>query len=103
MVASVDIPRTFAGASGLESGVSLSTFGTASVSWLEDQRKAAADDADYQGAVLTRASDALSNATGVNIDTEYATQLQLEQSYQAASKLIGIVNDLFKTLLDSVR
>lgn len=103
MVASVDVPRTFAGASGLESGVSLSTFGTASVSWLEDQRKAAADNADYQSAVLTRASDALSNATGVNIDTEYATQLQLEQSYQAASKLIGIVNDLFKTLLDSVR
>ena len=72
------------------------------MSWLEGQRKAASDNADYQSALMARASDALSNATGVNIDDEYATQLQLEQSYQASSKLIAVINTMFQTLLDAV-
>ena len=45
---------------------------------------------------------ALSNAVGVNLDDEYAQQLQLEQSYQASSKLITVVNSMFQTLLDAV-
>ena len=102
LLSTLDTAQTFDGASGLQSGTSLATFGTASVSWLEGQRKAASDNADYQSAVMSRASEALSNATGVNIDDEYATQLQLEQSYQASSKLIAVINAMFQTLLDSV-
>ncbi len=102
LLSSINTPLAFDGASGLESGTSLSTFATASVSWLEGQRKAASDNADYQSALMSRASEALSNATGVNIDDEYATQLQLEQSYQASSKLITVINTMFKTLLDAV-
>ena len=82
--------------------MSVLSFGTASVSWLEDQRKTASDTADYQNALMSRASEALSNSTGVNIDDEYATQLQLEQSYQASSKLIAVINAMFQTLLEAV-
>jgi flagellar hook-associated protein 1 FlgK len=94
--------RSFSGASGLEVSASLTDFSTASVGWLEDQRQSTSDTADYQSALLTRVSTARSNAVGVNLDDEYAQQLQLEQSYQASSKLINVVNSLFQALLDAV-
>ena len=81
---------------------SLLDFGTNSVGWLEDQRQTASNTTDYQGALLTRVSTALSNAVGINLDDEYAQQLQLEQSYQASAKLITAVNAMFQTLLDAV-
>jgi flagellar hook-associated protein 1 FlgK len=102
LVAGLNVNRNFDPAAGLDTGISLVTFSTASVSWVEDQRQAASNAADYQSTLLSRATDALSNATGVNIDDEYAMQLQLEQSYQAASKLIAVVNSMFQSLLDSV-
>ena len=79
------IPR-----SGSAPATSLSSFGTASVSWLEDQRKTASTQSTTRTPLLSRATDALSNVAGVNIDDEYATQLQLEQSYAASSKLINV-------------
>ncbi len=98
----IDAPRSFDASTGLEAGLSLTGFATASVSWLEGERKATSDAVDYQSALQSRTSDALSNATGVNIDAEYAMQLQLEQSYQASSKLIAVVGQMFQALLDSV-
>lgn len=97
----LDAARAF-DASGLPSDVSLLDLGTASVSWLEGLRSSTTQSADYQNTLLSRASEALSNATGVNMDDEYALQLQLEQSYAASSKLIGIIQQLFETLLDAV-
>ena len=94
--------RSFDAAAGLGSGVSLLDFGTASVGWLEDLRSSTEQSADYQNTLLARASEALSNATGVNVDDEYALQLQLEQSYAASSKLIAALQQLFDTLLEAV-
>ena len=94
--------RSFDPASGLEAPVGLLEFGTNSVGWLEDQRQTASNTTDYQDALLTRVSTALSNAVGINLDDEYAQQLQLEQSYQASAKLITAVNAMFQTLLDAV-
>ena len=85
----------------MQSGQALTDFGTASVGWLEDLRKTTSNTADYQTTLLSNATTALSNASGVNVDAEYAKQLQLEQSYQASSKLIGIVKQLFDTLLNN--
>ena len=102
MLAAVAAGRPFDAASGLQSGVGVVDFATASVSWLEDRRQTAAHAADYQNTLLARTSEALSNATGVNIDQEYALQLQLEQSYAASSKLIAVINAMFETLLEAV-
>ena len=81
---------------------SVTQFGAASAGWLEGLRQSVDTDVKFQTTLVTRASDALSNATGVNLDDEYALQLQLEQSYAASSKLIGVVNDLFNTLMQAV-
>ncbi len=102
LIDSLNAARSFSGASGLDASASLGDFAAASVGWLEDQRQSTSNTADYQSALLTRVSTALSNAVGVNLDDEYAQQLQLEQSYQASSKLITVVNSLFQTLLEAV-
>ena len=94
--------RSFAVGAGLGGSASLTAFSTASVSWLSAARSTASTAVDYQNTLLSRASEALSNATGVNMDDEYALQLQLEQSYQASSKLVGVVNQMYDALLQVV-
>lgn len=88
---------------GLGTTSSLPELAASSAGWLEAQRKDAATAASYQKTLLARANEALSNAAGVNGDDETALALQLERSYSASAKLITVVNDLLKTLLDAVR
>ncbi|MBS9479301.1 flagellar hook-associated protein FlgK [Ancylobacter radicis] len=97
--ASVSAVRAFDPGSEIGSSATMADFSTASVGWLEGERKTVAATAESETALLAHASDALSNATGINMDDEYARQLELERSYQASSKLIAIINDLFDTLL----
>jgi flagellar hook-associated protein 1 FlgK len=73
------------------------------VGWLAAKRQAATAESNYQSTLLARASDAYSSATGVNTDDETAATLALEQSYTASAKLLTLVNDLLKTLMDAVR
>ncbi len=102
LIDSLGAARSFSTASGLEASASLADFATSSVGWLEDQRQSTSNTADYQSTLLSRVKTSFSNAVGVNLDDEYAQQLQLEQSYQASSKLIAVVNSLLQTLLDAV-
>jgi flagellar hook-associated protein 1 FlgK len=102
LVAGMTAAQSYDPATGITGSLGLTDFGASSVSWLEGLRQAATTDAGYQTTLLARASEALSNATGVNMDEEYAIQLQLEKSYAASSKLIGVINQLFDTLLGAV-
>jgi flagellar hook-associated protein 1 FlgK len=102
LAASISVEQSFDGETGLAPQSSLADFAAASVGWVEGERQRATVNSQYQASILTRASDNLSNATGVNLDEEYATQLQLEKSYAASAKLISIIDELFKTLLASV-
>ncbi|KQO72474.1 flagellar hook-associated protein FlgK [Methylobacterium sp. Leaf88] len=95
--------RAFDASADLPSRGSLQDFATASVGWLAGKRQAATAESNYQSTLLARASDAYSNATGVNTDDETATTLALERSYTASAKLLTLVNDLLKTLMDAVR
>ncbi|WP_238123879.1 MULTISPECIES: flagellar hook-associated protein FlgK [unclassified Xanthobacter] len=94
--------QSFDGASGLPAAASLDQLATASVSWLEGARKASAVRLDSEQAVLTKATTALSAGAGVNLDQEYAAQLELERSYQASSKLIGVVGQLYDSLFAAI-
>lgn len=82
----------------IDSG-SLLDFATQSSGWLEGLRMSVQIDADTEAAILQQASDALSRATGVNLDDEYARQLMLERSFNASSRLIAIIDEMFDTLL----
>ncbi|KQP29910.1 flagellar biosynthesis protein FlgK [Methylobacterium sp. Leaf104] len=95
--------RAFDPASDLATQSNLQDFATASIGWLAGKRQAATAESAYQATLLARASDAYSNATGVNADDETAAALDLERSYTASAKLLTLVNDLLKTLMDAVR
>lgn len=102
-VTALEAARTFDPAGQLSSGTDLATFAAGSVSWLEAQRQSASAASDSARAVLSQASNALSTITGINLDQEYAAQLELERSYQASSKLIGVIGQLYDSLFAAIR
>ncbi|KMO11150.1 flagellar hook-associated protein FlgK [Methylobacterium platani] len=95
--------RSFTSGQPLNETATLAGFAADSAGWLESTRKAASSGADYQKTLLGRATDALSNAVGVNGDDETALTLQLERSYTASAKLLTMVDDMLTTLLNAIR
>ncbi|WP_407527452.1 flagellar hook-associated protein FlgK [Methylobacterium oryzisoli] len=86
----------------LRGRASLKDFAASSVGWLEGRRKEASEAADAHATLLSRASEALSNATGVNTDDETAQTLKLEQAYAASARLIALIDEMLKTLINAV-
>ncbi len=80
----------------------LAGYAASSVAWLQQSRQSAGDAGDYQNALLERASDALSKATGVNLDEEMTLLLELERSYQASTRLVTTIDNMLGSLLQAV-
>jgi flagellar hook-associated protein 1 FlgK len=91
--------RSFDPAVGLAPTATLGGYASGSVAWLQETRRSTADDAAYAEILLQRSSDALSKETGVNIDEEMTTLLELERSYQASTRLITSIDNMLRTLL----
>jgi flagellar hook-associated protein 1 FlgK len=99
LTTAIDAPQTFDPSAGLGASNSLSGYANASVSWLQAQNQQASDAASYQSSVVSQASSALSNTTGVNLDTEMTNMLNIENSYTTTAKLLTTVNDMFSALI----
>ena len=102
-IGNLDAPASFVSASGSAVSQSLTTYSAAAIGWLEDARKTSASAAEAKSALAIRSAEALSNATGVNVDEELALMLELEHSYAASAKLLQVVDEMLKTLLAAVR
>jgi flagellar hook-associated protein 1 FlgK len=76
---------------------------TASAGWVESNRSDASTKATNAQATQTRSKDALLRITGVNLDTEMATLLNLEKSYQASAKVLTTLNQMMGELMQVVR
>ncbi|MXQ11675.1 flagellar hook-associated protein FlgK [Microvirga makkahensis] len=87
---------------GLGSKMTLQDFASSSAGWVEAKRQDASQQVSYRETLLAQASEALSNATGVNMDDETALMLQLEKSYSASAKLVSVINQMLQTLLNAV-
>ena len=94
--------QTFPSGSGLASPNTVTGQAADSASWLDAQYQSASNNATYQTTLSSQASQALSNATGVNIDQQMSRMLDLENSYQASAKLISTINSMFNSLLQAV-
>ncbi|MCG7392029.1 flagellar hook-associated protein FlgK [Microvirga sp. ACRRW] len=94
--------RDFDSGLGLGEKMTLQDFASSSAGWVEAKRQDASQQVAYQTTLLAQASEALSNATDVNMDDETALMLQLEKSYSASAKLISVINQMLQTLLNSV-
>jgi len=85
-----------------QSTSSITSYSAESASWLNGMYQTSSNDATYQTTLLSQASQALSNATGVNIDQQMSKMLEYENSYQASAKLISTINSMFNSLLQAV-
>ncbi|MDG2570764.1 flagellar basal body rod C-terminal domain-containing protein, partial [Vibrio parahaemolyticus] len=94
--------RPFDPAFGFGPTASLQGFASLTGSWHETTRQSASQNVDYQTTLLSHASEALSNATDVNMDDETALMQQLEKSYAASAKLLSDIDQMLKTLLSVV-
>jgi flagellar hook-associated protein 1 FlgK len=102
LTAALQAPMSFSSAAGLGSSASISDFSNQSVSWLQAANQQASSNSTYQQSLLSQASSALSNATGVNLDTELTNMLTIESSYTASAKLMTTVSSMLKTLVNAV-
>jgi flagellar hook-associated protein 1 len=103
LVSNISQTQNFDSSAGAGSEASVTDYASASASWLGTQANQASNAASYSAAVQSTASGALSNATGVNLDTELSHMLALEQSYQASAKLMSTVSMLYSALFAAIQ
>ena len=101
LISQISATQSFDPSAGLGSSSSLTDYANASVSWLQAENQQASNASSYQNALATQATSALSNATGVNLDTEMTNMLNLENTYASTAKLLTTVNSMFSALLDA--
>lgn len=99
----MDEPIAFDTEAGLDDSAGVADYAAQSIGWLESQRQEADRGGENKGALATRTSEALSNATGVNIDDEMSRLLDLEHAYEASARLMRTIDDMLTTLLQSAR
>ncbi|WP_330083916.1 flagellar hook-associated protein FlgK [Methylocystis iwaonis] len=103
MISSLSATQSFDPAAGLNTNTSLTAFASASDGWLSAQKQQAHSADTYQSAMLNQSVQALSNAVGVNLDSQMAKMLELENSYQATAKLISSIDALYTALFNAIR
>lgn len=94
--------RTFAGSALLDTNTSIFSFASDSVGWLEGLRSQATTAYENKTAMLTRATEAYTNITGVSLDEELSLLLDVEQSYKASTKLVSAIDEMLQALLNMV-
>ncbi len=94
--------RSFDPAAGVDSNATLLDFSSSSVAWISEARKTANGESEYRNTLYQRSSEAYSKMTGVNLDEEMTTLLELERSYQTSSKLVSVIDQMFDTLVSAV-
>ena len=102
LITNLGAAQPFDPATQLSQSASVSDYAKGSVSWLEALRQSASSEADYRKTVADRATSALSQDTGVNLDEEMTNLLDLERTFQASSRLINTVDSMLSTLLQSL-
>jgi flagellar hook-associated protein 1 len=102
LISGFDSQRTFASPQ-LPTATSIKSFATASAGWIEGSRSQANERFEIGQATETRTRDALMRNTGVNLDEEMTTLLNLEKSYQASAKVLATVDQMLGDLMQIVR
>jgi len=102
LLTNLSATQSFGAGGGITSTGTISDYAGASVSWLETQRTDASSESTYQTTLLSQSTTALSNGTGVNIDSQMSHMLTLEQSYQASAKLMATINSMFQSFMSTL-
>lgn len=103
LIDNMNATYAFDPAAKLAAGASITGFAGSSAAWLQEARKVADDAYSYQSTLLQRSYESFSNLTGVNLEEELALMLDLERSFQTSSKLVGVIDTMFTSLLQAIR
>jgi flagellar hook-associated protein 1 FlgK len=102
LVAAIGASQEFDTSAGVGSDRSLADYASSSIGWLEAERQKAVNSASYHETLLSQTTQALSNATGVNLDEQMSRMLDLENAYQASAKLLAAVDAMYKALFQAL-
>lgn len=80
----------------------LKDYSAVSVGWLQERRTVSKDSLDYQSTLYQRSFEAFTRTTGVNLDEELSLMLEIERSFSTSSKLISVVDEMYRSLLSAI-
>ena len=103
LIDGLQTPMAFDANAQIGTSKTLIDFASQSIGWLQSARQTASAEADYRATLLQRTSESLSKETGVNLDDEMTKLLELERSYQASSKLVSTIDQMFATFVAGLR
>lgn len=101
LTAAIGASRSFDASTGGSASASVADYAASSVSWISAQRQAASSQVTATSAVAASATTALSNATGVNLDDQLSSMLDIEHAYQASAQLMNTVNTMYTSLIQA--
>ncbi|OBS54496.1 flagellar hook-associated protein FlgK, partial [Methylosinus sp. 3S-1] len=102
LITALSTPQDFDTTAGVGTNQSVADYASSSIGWLEAQRQQASSSASYQETLVSQTSQALSNATGVNLDDQMSQMLDLENAYSASAKLLAAVDAMYKALFQAL-
>ena len=94
--------RSFDATTGGAASGSLADYASSSVSWISAQRQATSSQVTSTSALAASATTALSNTTGVNLDDQLSSMLDIEHAYQASAQLMNTVNTMYTSLIQAL-
>lgn len=103
LIGAMTATYAFAPEANLAAGASIGAFADSSAAWLQESRKVADEGYAYQNTLYQRSYESFSNLTGVNLEEELSLMLDLERSFQTSSKLVGVIDTMYNSLLAAIR
>ena len=103
LIESMGANYAFDPAAKLAAGSTLENYSAISAGWLQEARKVADDNYTYQSTLFQRSFEAFTRITGVNLDEELSLMLEIERTFSTSSKLIGVIDEMYNTLLAAIR
>lgn len=95
----LDSERPFDATADLKTSMSVMTFASGSIGWLEELRSNATTASDNKVALYERSFQTYSSTTGVSLDEELSLLLDVEQSYKASAKLVSTIDEMLQAVL----
>ncbi|NTS75395.1 flagellar hook-associated protein FlgK [Catenovulum sp. SM1970] len=101
-IQSEDVVRRNVAGTG-ENSVTLGETYSNLIGYVGDTANRANINRDATTAVLEQSENRVADASGVNLDEEAADLVKFEQAYNASARIVTIAQELFDTILSSVR
>lgn len=102
LISALGTTQSFDSSSGGVASGTLATYASSSLTWLTSSYQTASNATTYQSSVVSTATTALSNATGVNLDDQMSQMLDIEHAYQASAQLMNTVNTMYTSLITAM-